>query len=240
MMRWATVESEYVGVVNSETPSTLEPELERRGVDVIRALALDATNEARSGHQGTAMALAPLAHVLYTRVLRYDATDPGWPDRDRFVLSAGHASMLLYSLLYLTGQGLELKDLREFRQWGSATPGHPEAGTHPRRRGHHRAARSGLRQLVGDGDRRAPAAQPVRDGALRPPHLRDRGRRRPLGGGQPRGCVARRSPRARPARRRLRRQPGHDRRADGPRPLGRRSDEVRRLRLARERPRGPR
>ncbi len=103
-------------------------ELQRRGIDVIRALALDATNEARSGHQGTAMALAPLAHVLFTRVMRYDAADPNWPDRDRFILSAGHASMLLYSMLYLTGQGLELKDLREFRQWGSATPGHPEAG----------------------------------------------------------------------------------------------------------------
>lgn len=103
-------------------------ELQRRGIDVIRALALDATNEAKSGHQGTAMALAPLAHVLFTRVLRYDATDPSWPDRDRFILSAGHASMLLYSMLYLTGQGLELKDLRQFRQWGSATPGHPEAG----------------------------------------------------------------------------------------------------------------
>ena len=103
-------------------------ELQRRGIDVIRALALDATNEAKSGHQGTAMALAPLAHVLFTRVLRYDAADPRWPDRDRFILSAGHASMLLYSMLYLTGQGLELKDLRQFRQWGSATPGHPEAG----------------------------------------------------------------------------------------------------------------
>ena len=103
-------------------------ELEQRGINVIRALALDATNEARSGHQGTAMALAPLAHVLYTRVLRYDAADPAWPDRDRFILSAGHASMLLYSMLYLTGQGLEVKDLEEFRQWGSATPGHPEAG----------------------------------------------------------------------------------------------------------------
>jgi len=107
---------------------TSTSDLERRGIDVVRALALDATNEARSGHQGTAMALAPLAHVLFTRILRYDATDPAWPDRDRFVLSAGHASMLLYSMLYLTGQGLELKDLREFRQWGSATPGHPEAG----------------------------------------------------------------------------------------------------------------
>jgi transketolase len=103
-------------------------ELERRGIDVVRALAMDGPQAARSGHQGTAMALAPLAHVLWTRVLRYDAADPEWPDRDRLILSAGHASILLYSMLHLTGHGLELDDLRQFRQWGSATPGHPEAG----------------------------------------------------------------------------------------------------------------
>ncbi|MEO6467934.1 MAG: 1-deoxy-D-xylulose-5-phosphate synthase N-terminal domain-containing protein, partial [Acidimicrobiia bacterium] len=103
-----------------------EATLEQRGVDVIRALSLDAVHRAKSGHQGTAMALAPLAHVLFTRVMNYDATQPEWPDRDRFVLSAGHASILLYSMLHLTGFGLELDDLRAFRQWGSKTPGHPE------------------------------------------------------------------------------------------------------------------
>ena len=72
------------------------------------------------------MALAPLAHVLWTRVMDYDAARPDWPDRDRFVLSNGHASILLYSMLHLTGYGLTLDDLKEFRQWGSATPGHPE------------------------------------------------------------------------------------------------------------------
>ena len=91
---------------------------------------------------GTAMALAPLAHVLFTRVMHHDPSDPDWPDRDRFVLSNGHASILLYSMLYLTGYGLTLDDLRAFRQWGSRTPGHPEHQPHPRRRGHHRA-RSG-------------------------------------------------------------------------------------------------
>jgi transketolase len=101
-------------------------ELEQLGIDVIRGLAMDAPHAARSGHQGTAMALAPLAHVLWTRVMTYDADAPDWPDRDRFVLSAGHASILLYSMLYLTGYGLELDDLRAFRQWGSKTPGHPE------------------------------------------------------------------------------------------------------------------
>jgi transketolase len=105
-------------------------ELERRAVDVVRGLAMDAVQRANSGHPGTPMALAPLAHVLFTRVMRYDASDPEWPDRDRFVLSAGHASMLLYSMLHLTGFGLTLDELRAFRQWGSATPGHPERG-HP-------------------------------------------------------------------------------------------------------------
>jgi transketolase len=104
------------------------PDLELRAIDVIRGLALDGPNAAHSGHQGTAMALAPLAHVLWTRVMNYDAEAPDWPDRDRFVLSNGHASILLYSMLYLTGFGLTLDDLKAFRQWGSLTPGHPEAG----------------------------------------------------------------------------------------------------------------
>ena len=106
-------------------------ELENRQINVVRGLALDAVKKANSGHTGTAMALAPLAHVLFTRVMNYDAARPDWPDRDRFILSAGHASMLLYSMLYLTGHGLELDDLRSFRQWGSRTPGHPEVGVTP-------------------------------------------------------------------------------------------------------------
>ena len=95
--------------------------IERLGINVIKALAMDAPHAARSGHQGTAMALAPLAHVLWTRVMRYDAQRPDWPDRDRFVLSAGHASILQYAMLYLTGHGLTLDDIKDFRQWGSAT-----------------------------------------------------------------------------------------------------------------------
>ncbi len=102
------------------------PELEQLGIDVIRGLAIDAPRAAKSGHPGTAMALAPLAHVLFTRVMRHDPSDPDWPDRDRFVLSNGHAAILLYSMLYLTGYGLTLDDLRRFRSWGSRTPGHPE------------------------------------------------------------------------------------------------------------------
>jgi transketolase len=101
-------------------------DIEQRGIDVVRGLAMDAVQKANSGHPGTPMALAPLAHVLFTRIMKYDASAPEWADRDRFVLSAGHASMLLYSYLYLLGFGLELDDLRAFRQWQSRTPGHPE------------------------------------------------------------------------------------------------------------------
>jgi transketolase len=101
-------------------------DVEELGINVIRGFAMDAPQRASSGHPGTAMALAPLAHVLWTRVMKYDPTDPLWPDRDRFILSAGHASILLYSMLCLTGFGLEVDDLKQFRQWGSKTPGHPE------------------------------------------------------------------------------------------------------------------
>ena len=106
-------------------------DLEARQINTIRALALDAVKRANSGHTGTAMALAPLAHVLFSKVMKYDASEPAWPDRDRFILSAGHASMLLYSMLYLTGYGIELDDLKDFRQMGSRTPGHPEVGVTP-------------------------------------------------------------------------------------------------------------
>ena len=101
-------------------------EIEQLGINVIRGLAMDAPQRANSGHPGTAMALAPLAHVLFTRVMRHDPGDPSWPDRDRFVLSNGHASILLYSMLFLTGYGLTIDDIRQFRQLGSRTPGHPE------------------------------------------------------------------------------------------------------------------
>jgi transketolase len=105
--------------------------LDQLGINVIRGLAMDAPRAADSGHTGTALALAPLAHVLFTRVMRHDPSEPHWPDRDRFVLSNGHASILLYSMLYLSGYGLTLDDLRAFRRWGSRTPGHPELGRTP-------------------------------------------------------------------------------------------------------------
>jgi transketolase len=101
-------------------------ERDQQLISIMRGLAMDAPKKANSGHQGTAMSLAPLAHVLFSRVLKHDPADPAWPDRDRFILSNGHASVLLYSLLYLNGYGLTIEDLQNFRQWGSLTPGHPE------------------------------------------------------------------------------------------------------------------
>jgi transketolase len=100
-------------------------------VDTIRTLSMDAVQKANSGHPGTPMALAPLAYVLFTRTMRHNPRDPKWPDRDRFVLSCGHASMLLYSSLYLSGYDLTLEDLENFRQLHSKTPGHPEHGEVP-------------------------------------------------------------------------------------------------------------
>ena len=102
--------------------------LDQLCIDTIRTLSMDAVQKANSGHPGTPMALAPLAYTIWTRHLRHNPRDPKWIDRDRFILSAGHASMLLYSLLHLTGYGLTLDDLRDFRQWDSRTPGHPEYG----------------------------------------------------------------------------------------------------------------
>src|SRR6185312_3699286 len=97
-------------------------------INAVRALAMDAVERAQSGHPGTPMALAPAAFTLWTGFLKHNPGDPAWPDRDRFVLSCGHASMLQYALLHLSGYDLPLEELRNFRQWGSRTPGHPERG----------------------------------------------------------------------------------------------------------------
>src|SRR3979490_658525 len=105
-----------------------EVDLDELCITPIRTLSMDAVQKANSGHPGTPMALAPVAYVLWDRFLRHNPRNPQWPNRDRFVLSNGHASMLLYSLLYLTGYDLTLDDLKQFRQWGSKTPGHPEYG----------------------------------------------------------------------------------------------------------------
>ena len=111
--------------------TTATDQLDRLAIDTIRTLSIDAVQQANSGHPGAPMGAAPMAYTLWTRFLRHAPTRPDWPDRDRFVLSAGHASMLIYSLLHLTGYELPLAELERFRQWGSRTPGHPEYGLTP-------------------------------------------------------------------------------------------------------------
>src|SRR4051812_8055881 len=126
---WHVVERSLERLVSTHSDKTFEwSELDGRAVDTVRALAMDAVEEAGSGHPGTAMSLAPAAYLLFQRVLRHDPTDSGWAGRDRFVLSAGHSSLTLYIQLYLSGYGLTLDDLSALRKWGSLTPGHPEHG----------------------------------------------------------------------------------------------------------------
>jgi transketolase len=116
---------------SASSASEQDSEISRLSIDTIRALAMDAVQKADSGHPGTAMALAPLGYTIFRRFLRANPADPKWPNRDRFVLSCGHACMLQYALLHLTGYDLEMDDLRQFRQWGSRTPGHPEPDLTP-------------------------------------------------------------------------------------------------------------
>jgi transketolase len=106
-------------------------EIDQLAVTTIRTLSMDAVEQAKSGHPGAPMGLAPVAYVLYSKFLKHDPEDPKWPDRDRFVLSCGHASMLLYSVLHLLGYDLDIDDIKNFRQWGSKTPGHPEIDVVP-------------------------------------------------------------------------------------------------------------
>ncbi|MFM2085987.1 MAG: transketolase, partial [Pseudomonadota bacterium] len=105
--------------------------LDQLCVDALRFLAIDTVQQANSGHPGLPLDAAPMAYILWTRLLKHDPDDPQWFDRDRFVLSAGHGSALLYSLLHLTGYALPMAQMRQFRQWGSITPGHPERGLTP-------------------------------------------------------------------------------------------------------------
>jgi transketolase len=104
---------------------------DKRAVDLVRVLAMDAVQKVGNGHPGTAMSLAPAAYLLFQRILRHDPADPAWPGRDRFVLSCGHSSLTLYIQLYFSGYGLSMDDLKSFRTWGSITPGHPEHGLTP-------------------------------------------------------------------------------------------------------------
>src|SRR5579859_3929801 len=127
----AILEANTAGPARRGAPAAKQEKLELLTINTIRTLAMDAVQKANSGHPGTPMALAPVAFVLWDRHLRHNPANPSWPNRDRFILSNGHASMLLYSLLYLTGYGLTLDELKSFRQWGSRTPGHPEYGVTP-------------------------------------------------------------------------------------------------------------
>ena len=112
-------------------PDSTEEKLEQLAVNTIRTLCIDAVQNANSGHPGMPMGMADCAFVLFHRFLRHDPSLPDWPGRDRFVLSAGHGSSLLYSLLHLYGYDLSIDDLKQFRQWESQTPGHPELGCTP-------------------------------------------------------------------------------------------------------------
>jgi len=105
--------------------------LEKKCINTIRFLAVDAVQKAHSGHPGMPMEASDLAYVLWTKIMRYNPINPQWLNRDRFVLSAGHGSMLLYAMLYLTGYDLTLDEIKAFRQWNSQTPGHPEYGCAP-------------------------------------------------------------------------------------------------------------
>ena len=124
-------QTEVAPQVNEKLDKEAQKRLEQLCINTVRTLAMDAVQKANSGHPGTPMALAPLAFVLWDRCMRYNPRDPQWPGRDRFVLSCGHASMLLYAMLFLTGYDLSLDELKNFRQWGSKTPGHPEYGLTP-------------------------------------------------------------------------------------------------------------
>ena len=185
--------------------------------NAIRALAMDAVQKADSGHPGMPMGMADVATVLFTRFLKFDAAHPDWPDRDRFVLSAGHGSMLLYALLYLTGYPeMELEELKNFRQLGSRTPGHPEYGHAPGIETTTGPLGQGLGNAVGMALAERLLNRRYGDEIVNHLHLLRGGRRLPDGGHQPRGDLARRPSQARPAHRAVRRQSDLDRRADQP------------------------
>ena len=236
-------------------------EIEALSVNTIRTLAIDAIQKANSGHPGTPMALAPAAYTLWQRFLRFDPEDPIWPNRDRFVLSAGHASMLLYSLLHLAGvkavdpdyevlgrvgdprrhQGLQAARLEGRRP--------PRVPLDLRGRVDDRSARAGSGDVGRDGDRRQVAGRVLQQARIRALRLRRLcvlQRRRPDGGRLARGCVNRRASAARQPLLALRQQPHLDRRPHRDRLLRRRRRAVHGLRLARpprrgrERSRSPR
>ena len=160
-------------------------EIEQLSIDTIRTLSMDAVQKANAGHPGTAMALAPLAYLLYTEMLRHNPANSHWQNRDRFILSAGHACVLQYSALHLTGYDLLTRRPEAVPPVGIEDARPPRARAHRRSRDHDRSARPGLRERRRDGDRRAVPRrhlQPTASRARRPPRLRDLLGRRPDGG----------------------------------------------------------
>ena len=125
-------------------PQTQDQDLDQLSINTLRLLAVDEVEKANSGHPGAPLGCAPIAYLLYHKFMKYNPTDPLWSDRDRFVLSNGHASALLYGVLHLTGYDLPLEQLKQFRQWGSHTPGPPGIRRNAGRRGHDRPARPGF------------------------------------------------------------------------------------------------
>ena len=198
-----------------------------RMANAIRALAMDAIEQAQSGHPGLPLGAADIATVLFTRALKFDASDPNWLDRDRFVLSAGHGSMLLYALLYLTGyEDVTIEQIKRFRQLGSLTPGHPEVGLTPGVETTTGPLGQGLANAVGMAIAERHLGGRIRTRYRRPSHLRPRLRRRPDGRDQPRGDLAGRASAAQQAHRPLRREPRVHRWAAAPDGLGRSSRPV--------------
>ena len=192
-------------------------EIEQLSIDTIRTLSMDAVQKAKAGHPGTAMALAPLAYLLYHEVMRHNPASPHWPDRDRFILSAGHACVLQYSTLHLAGYNLSLEELKRFRQWQSATPGHPEF----RHTEGIEATTGPLGQGFANGVGMGFAERFLADTFNRPHHTIVDHRIYVIcsdgdlmEGVVVRGGLARRHQRARQAHLLLRRQPHHDRRDD--------------------------
>jgi transketolase len=172
--------------------------------NAIRALSMDAVEAANSGHPGMPMGMADVAAVLFAKFLKFDAGAPNWPDRDRFVLSAGHGSMLLYSVLYLTGYpGVSIEDLKQFRQLGSKTAGHPEYDHMPGIEATAGPLGQGIATAVGMAIAERMMQARYGDGHREPPHLCDRGRRLPDGRHQPRSHRHGRPPEAQQADRAL-------------------------------------
>ena len=221
-------------------------DIDQLAINTIRTLSIDAVEKANSGHPGTPMSMAPVAYELWQNHLRYDPADPIWPNRDRFVLSAGHASMLIYSVLHLAGvkrvdddynvldePAVSLHEIERFRQLHSRTPGHPEyrwttgieTTTGP--------LGQGIGTSVGMAHGLEVAGRTLRRRPLRLRRLRARRRRLPDGGRLARSRLAGRPPQARQPLLDVRQQPHHDRRRHRPRLRRRRPDPLRGLRLER-------